>query len=89
MSSPMRSPMQQFDVLVKNVGDAAIVLPEIGGYSLAKGAEINMMDDTLPSGHYNDPQAVLRALNELTGTVLYQEREAGNLTYRVVPKIGE
>jgi hypothetical protein len=89
MSSPMRNPMQEFDVFVKNIGEDAIELPEIGGYELDPEEEINMMSEDLPNGHYNDPQAVLRALNELTGTVLYQQRVLGNLTYRVVPRMGE
>lgn len=80
--------LQQFDVYVKNEGSSPIVLPEIGGYSLAVDEEINMMDEALPSGHYTDSAAVLRALNDLTGTVLYQQRVAGNLTYRVVPNTG-
>ena len=75
---------QQFDVFVKNVGKAAIVLPEIGGYSLASGTEINMMDKSLPTGHYENSQAALRALTELSGTVLYQQRLTGNLVYHIV-----
>jgi len=74
-------------VYVKNIGEDTIDLPEIGGYELEPGEEINMMDETLPNGHYTDARAVMRALNELTGTVLYQEREAGNLEYRVEPSL--
>lgn len=77
--------MQQLDVYVKNVGSSPIVLPEIGGYTLAPGAEVNMMDADLPLGHYSDYFAVIKALTELDGTVLYQQCAAGNLTFRVVP----
>jgi hypothetical protein len=80
-------PFPDVHVFVKNIGDSAITLPEIGGYELAVDEEIDMMDDTLPSGHYTDHRAVLRALNDLTGTVLYQEREAGNLEYRLEPVV--
>jgi len=80
----MRRPFD-FTVLVKNIWTSPIPLPEIGGYSLAPDEEIDMCDEELPNGHYNDPGAVLRALNDLTGTVLYQQREAGHLTYRIEP----
>jgi hypothetical protein len=75
----------EFLVYIKNVGVADITLPEIGGYVLTPGSEINLLDESLPSGHYNDPQTPIRALTELTGTVLYQQRVAGNLTYRIEP----
>lgn len=80
-----------FDVYVKNVGDTTIELVEIqdgdeNPFELAPDEEINLMEERAPYGHYTDSQAVLRALNELTGTVLYQQREAGNLEYRVVPR---
>jgi hypothetical protein len=80
-------PFPDIHVIVTNVSDSAITLPEIGGYELAAGAEVDMMDETLPSGHYTDHRAVLRALNDLTGTVLYQQREAGNLEYRLEPVV--
>ena len=86
MSSPRMHPFQEFSVYVKNVGVTSITLPEIGGYELDPDEEINMLDPELPTGHYNDPGAVLRALNDLKGTVLYQQREAGNLTYRIEPR---
>lgn len=86
MSNPRMMPFQEFSVYVKNVGDDSIVLPEIGGYELEPDEEINMLDEELPTGHYSDPSAVLRALNELTGTVLYQQRVAGNLTFRIEPR---
>lgn len=80
--------MIELNVFVKNVGEVPYNLPEIGGYDLQPDEEINMMDEALPQGHYTDAQAVLRALNELSGTVLYQQRVAGNLTYRVEPVAG-
>jgi len=84
MPGPQHNP-HQFTVLVKNIGSAPIVLPEIGGYSLAVGEEIDMCDPELPLGHYSDPGAPLRALNDLPLTVLYQQRELGNLSYRIEP----
>jgi hypothetical protein len=76
----------QFTVLIKNIGTVPIVLPEIGGFELSPDEEIDMCDPELPNGHYGDPGAVLRALNDLSGTVLYRQREAGNLTYRIEPQ---
>lgn len=80
-------PMINLHVLVKNVSDSAYNLPEIGGTALDPDEEIDLMDTELPDGHYTDAGAVLRALNDLTGTVLYQKSHADpvELTYRVVP----
>lgn len=85
MPAPGHAPFHDFLVYVKNVGDETITLPEIGGYELEPGEEINLLDPELPLGHYSDPQAPIRALMELTGTVLYQQRVAGNLTHRIEP----
>lgn len=79
-------------VYVKNISDAAYELPEIGGYELQPGEEIdmNVPDDERP-GHTYGPgngRAVMRALTELPGTVLYQKREAGELEHRVEPHAG-
>lgn len=82
---PRFDPLRQFDVLVKNVSAAAYDLPEIGGYTLAPDTEVNLCDEALPTGHYDDPAAAMRAILELPGTVLYQKRVAGELTYRTVP----
>ena len=82
---PAPHPFRQFTVLVKNVGQADITLPEIGGYVLHPDVEIDMCSPDLPSGHYDDPSAVMRALLELPLTVLYQERVAGHLTHRILP----
>lgn len=78
--------MRSFRVYVKNEGESEIELPEIGGYSLQPDEEIEMT----ASGRYGqDYQAVMRALTELTGTVLYQQREAGTLSYRIEPRLGD
>lgn len=81
--------MPQFDVWVRNIGESAIGLPEIQKpdgtpYPLAVDEELNMMSDHGEYGRYNDAAAVRRALLDLPGTVLYQEREAGNLQYQMV-----
>lgn len=70
-------------VIVKNVSKYSIELPEIGGYELKPGHEVDMMDESLPNGHYEDTEAVIRALTKLSSTVLYQELHAGNITYRL------
>lgn len=79
-------------VYVKNIGEDMIELPEIGGYELDPGEEIdmNVPQDERPGHTYgpHNAQAVITALTKLPGTVLYQEREAGNLEYRVEPKAG-
>jgi len=78
--------VRSFRVYVKNEGESEIELPEIGGYSLQPDEEIEMT----ASGRYGqDYQAVMRALTELTGTVLYQQREAGTLSYRIEPRLGD
>ena len=81
--------MPQFEVWVRNVGEDEIGLPEIQKpdgtpYPLAVDEELNMMADHGEYGRYNDPAAVRRALLELSGTELYQQREAGNLQYQMV-----
>lgn len=72
--------MRVTNYYVKNVGAAPISLPEIGGYDLDPEAEINMTDQ-----YGGDSDAVYRALYTLPGTVLYQQREAGNLEVRAEP----
>ena len=87
----MGYPHMDIHVLVKNVSDEAFDLPEIGGTTIDPDEEIDLMDTDLPKGHYTDASAVLRALNELTGTVLYAKSHADpvELTYRVIPTTGE
>jgi hypothetical protein len=82
----MFMPGQNLKVFVKNISADAFVLPELGGYALPPGEEINMCDDTLPN-YYRDPQAVLRAINDLTGTSLYVgvHGTPKKLEYRIEP----
>lgn len=69
-------------IFARNTTGAAIELPEIGGYSLAAGAEVELTDEALPLGHYGDSGACRRAIYELPGTVLYQQRLTGALVFR-------
>lgn len=78
-----------FHVWVKNIGGQTINLPEIQQpdgttYPLEVDEELDMHSDHSPYGRYDDASAVRRALLELPGTELYQQREAGNLVYQMV-----
>ena len=79
----------EFYVYVKNIDTEAYALDELPGVSIDPDEEINLMDSEL-GNHYSDPQAALRAINELIGTTLYQgvHGDPVKLEYRVVPMVG-
>lgn len=77
-------PGQTVKVFVKNISDDDITITELNGYVIEPDEEINMLDDGLPA-FYNDHEAVLRAINDLTVTSLYTGVHATppTLEYRV------
>lgn len=68
-------------IILTNSG-APIALPEVGR-TIGRGEELDLC---FPGSPYEfDPDAALRALNDLSGTVLYQQSHgtAPALSYRV------
>lgn len=68
-------------IYIKNVDNQPVVLPELGGYSLAAGAEVDLLDKSLPVNYAAQPQAAWRAVTDMPTTTLYQ------LTHSTPPKL--
>lgn len=73
---------KELKVFVTNTSGSVMELPELGGYELQPDEEVELTADEYYGRRW---QAASRALFDLDGTVLYQQRVAGNLTVRYEP----
>lgn len=66
-------------IIIKNERAAgSITFPEIGEYVLEAGHEVDIRP------YYANPDAPMRALYVLEGTELFQRRDAGDISVRVM-----
>jgi hypothetical protein len=75
----------KYKVLIHNIGDDPVLLPEVG-VTVQTDDYVDIMDESNPGGYYSRVEEALRAINELTGTVLYQGVHGAHpfLEYEVV-----
>lgn len=62
---------------VKNVSGGTLELAEIAGHELADQAELDFLDDELPT-YYEDYEAIKKA-SQMATTGLYAQLQAGDL----------